>query len=293
MFGFFKKFLSPFAKKIRAIFSGAPDDAAFDSLEQLFYEADLGAATSAELVDKIRALYKKNPTVDTDQILSFVKEELLHGIIPYQPTQHKPHVILLVGVNGSGKTTTLAKLAAHYAKQGKKVLVAAGDTFRAAAVEQLETWAKRIGVDFVKSQPNSDPSGVAYDALSAAKSRGIDVVLIDTAGRLQTKLDLMNELAKVKRVCQKQIETAPHETLLVVDATIGQNAIDQAETFHKFTPISAIVLTKLDGSAKGGIAIAIQKKLNIPIQWVGTGEGADDLELFDPESYVNTLLGTT
>jgi fused signal recognition particle receptor len=291
MFGFFKKFLSPFAKKIRALFSKAPDEAAFEHLEQIFYEADLGAATAAELVDKIRHLYRKNPDISTDQILDFVKKELLQGLVRSRPTFHSPHVILLVGVNGSGKTTTLAKLAAHYAKQGKKVLVAAGDTFRAAAVEQLETWAKRVGVDLIKSQPNSDPSGVAFDALAAAKARGVDIVLIDTAGRLQTKTDLMHELAKVRRVCQKQISTAPHETLLVVDATIGQNAIDQAETFHKFTPITGIVLTKLDGSAKGGIAIAIQRQLKIPIQWVGTGEGAEDLEPFDPESYVDALLG--
>jgi fused signal recognition particle receptor len=292
MFGFFKKILSPFAKKIRALFSKAPDEAAFDHLEQIFYEADLGAAAAAELVDKIRALYRKNPEIQTDEILAFVKKELLQDLISHHPTYSSPHVILLVGVNGSGKTTTLAKLAAYYAKQGKKVLVAAGDTFRAAAIEQLEAWAKRIGVDLIKSQPNSDPSGVAFDALAAAKARGIDIVLIDTAGRLQTKTDLMHELAKVRRVCQKQIPTAPHETLLVVDATIGQNAIDQAKTFHQFTPITGIVLTKLDGSAKGGIAIAIQKELHIPIQWVGTGEGAQDLEPFDPETYVDALLGS-
>lgn len=291
MLGFFKKIFSPFANKIRALFSKAPDESAFDHLEQIFYEADLGAATAAELVDKIRALYRKNPKITTDQILAFVKQELLQGLVPYRPVHSLPHVILLVGVNGSGKTTTLAKLASHYTRLGKKVLVAAGDTFRAAAIEQLEAWAKRVGVDLIKSQPNSDPSGVAFDALAAAKARGIDIVLIDTAGRLQTKTDLMHELAKVRRICQKQIPTAPHETLLVVDATIGQNAIDQAQTFNQFTPITGIVLTKLDGSAKGGIAIAIQKQLNIPIQWVGTGEGAEDLEPFEPESYVDALLG--
>ena len=292
MFGFFKKLLSPLSKKIRALFSRAPDDSAFDHLEQLFYEADLGAATSAELVDKIRALYRKNPSLNTDQILSFVKQELLQGLSQSPQKLSSPHVILLVGVNGSGKTTSLAKLAAHYAAQKKKVLIAAGDTFRAAAVEQLETWAKRVGVDLIKSQPNSDPSGVAFDALAAAKARGIDIVLIDTAGRLQTKTDLMQELAKVKRVCTKQIPDAPHETLLVLDATVGQNALDQAQTFHKFTPITGIILTKLDGSAKGGIAVAIQKQLNIPIRWVGTGEGAEDLAPFEPESYVNALLGS-
>lgn len=290
MFGFLKKIASPFAKKIRALFSKQPDDAAFEHLEQIFYEADLGAEMSAELVKKIKGLYKKNLNLTTDEILAFVKEELLMGLIPYCPVQAKPLIVLLVGVNGSGKTTTLAKLASHYVREGKKVLVAAGDTFRAAAIEQLETWAKRVGVDLIKSQPNSDPSGVAFDAVAAGKARGADVVLIDTAGRLQTKTELMHELAKVRRVCQKQLPEAPHETLLVVDATIGQNAIDQAKTFHQFTPLTGIVLTKLDGSAKGGIAIAIQKQLNIPIQWVGTGEGAEDLERFDPEEYVTALL---
>lgn len=290
MFSFLKKIVSPFARKIRSLFSKAPDDTTFEHLEQIFYEADLGAEMAAQLTDKVRILYKKNANLTSDEILAFVKEELLKGLLPYRPIEAKPLVVLVVGVNGSGKTTSLAKLAAHYARKGNKVLIAAGDTFRAAAIEQLETWAKRLGVDFVKSQPNSDPSGVAFDALAAAKARGIDVVLIDTAGRLQTKTELMHELAKIRRVCQKQIPDAPHETLLVVDATIGQNAIDQAKTFHQFTPLTGIVLTKLDGSAKGGIAIAIQKQLNIPIQWVGTGESVEDLERFDPTSYINALF---
>ncbi len=293
MFGFFKKLFSPLSKKIRALFSKTPDDSAFEHLEQIFYEADLGPSTATDLVDKIRSLYKKNPEINTDQILSFVKQELLQEFPSQKPQiQGYPHVILLVGVNGSGKTTTLAKLASYYAAQKKKVLVAAGDTFRAAAVEQLQTWANRVGVDLIKSQPNSDPSGVVFDALAAAIARGVDIVLIDTAGRLQTKTDLMHELAKVRRVCQKQIPTAPHETLLVIDATVGQNALDQAKTFHQFTPISGIVLTKLDGSAKGGIAVAIQKQLNIPIRWIGTGEAEEDLAPFDAESYVDALLGS-
>ena len=192
---------------------------------------------------------------------------------------------------GSGKTTSLAKLATHYRNQGKTVLIAAGDTFRAAAVEQLETWARKGDIPLVKSQPNSDPSAVAFDAIAAAKARNLDLVLIDTAGRLQTKTDLMQELAKIRRVCQKQIPDAPHETLLVIDATIGQNALDQAKTFHQFTPITGIVLTKLDSSAKGGIALAIQKELKIPILWVGVGESETDLAPFDADSYLNALLG--
>lgn len=290
MFGFFKKIASPFAKKIRALFSKEPDDETFEHLEQLFYEADLGTEASAELVDKIRDLYRNNPKITTDEILAFVREELLKGIIFQKKDLSSPHVVLVVGVNGSGKTTTLAKLATHYINQGKKVLIAAGDTFRAAAIEQLETWANRIGAQFVKSQPNADPSSVAFDAVAAAKARGIDVVLIDTAGRLQTKTDLMHELAKIRRVCQKQLPDAPHETLFVVDATIGQNAIDQAKIFHEFTPITGIVLTKLDGSAKGGIVIAVQKQLQIPILWLGTGEGSEDFAEFDAKEYVTELL---
>lgn len=291
MFGFFKKVFSPLASKIRNLFSKSFDESTFDHLEQIFYEADLGATNSFELVEKIRSLYRKNPKMTTDEMLAYVKVELLKGMIPYTPKTFSPHVILIVGVNGSGKTTTIAKLASYYRKQGKKVLVAAADTFRAAATLQLETWAKRLGVEITNAQTGSDPSSVVFDALSAAKSRGIDVVLIDTAGRLQTKTDLMHELAKVRKVCQKQIPDAPHETLIVIDATIGQNGIDQAKTFNQYTPISGIILTKLDGSAKGGVAIAIQKQLNIPIQWVGTGEKADDFEPFDPESYINALLG--
>lgn len=291
MFGFFKKALSPFAKKIKALFSKDLNDDSFEHLEQIFYEADLGAATAIDLVDKIKGLTRKNANISTDEILAFVKRELQKVFVQKQVVFANPHVILLVGVNGSGKTTTLAKLANRFAKEGKKVLVVAGDTFRAAASDQIETWAKRIGVEVVKSQPNSDPSGVVFDALAAAKARGIDLVLIDTAGRLQTKTDLMHELAKMRRVCQKQIPEAPHETLLVVDACIGQNAIDQANTFNQFTPLTGIVLTKLDGSAKGGIAIAIQKQLQIPIQWVGVGESSQDLEPFDSENYLDSLLG--
>lgn len=297
MFGFLKKILSPFSRiksvlgtKIRALFSRAPDEHAFDELEQLFYEADLGPAMAAELVEKLRHFSKKNP--NPESILPFVKNELL-SLFPTPPPIPRscPHVILIVGVNGSGKTTSLAKLASYFRKDGKTVCIAAGDTFRAAAVEQLETWAKRVGADLIKSQSKSDPSSVVFDALTAAKARGTDVVLLDTAGRLQTKTDLMQELSKIRRVCQKVIPEAPHETLLVLDATLGQNALDQAKTFHQFTPITGIILTKLDGSAKGGIAAAIQREMKLPILWVGLGEGEEDLVPFDANSYVDALLG--
>ena len=298
MLNFFKKLISPFSKiksllgqKIRNLFSKAPDESTFENLEQLFYEADLGSLVAAELVDKlkIQARIDSNPEV----LLSLIKQELLK-IFPQPPTPNftqSPHVILMIGVNGSGKTTSLAKLASHFKKMGKTVLIAAGDTFRAAAVEQLEMWAKKLDIPLIKSQPGSDPSSVAFDALAAAKARNIEIVLIDTAGRLQTKTDLMQELAKVRRVIQKQIPTAPHETLLVLDATVGQNAIDQARIFNQFAPITGIVLTKLDGSSKGGIAVAIQKEMKIPILWIGTGEGDKDLSPFEPDTYVNALLG--
>jgi fused signal recognition particle receptor len=223
-----------------------------------------------------------------------VKEELMNvfpKIIDAKISTASPHVILIVGVNGSGKTTSIAKLAHYYRAEGKSVLIAAGDTFRAAAIEQLETWGQRVGVPVIKSKPNGDPSAVAFDAIASAKAKSIDIVLIDTAGRLQTKTDLMQELAKVRRVCQKQIPDAPHETLLILDATVGQNALDAARVFHQFTPITGIVLTKLDGSAKGGIAVAIQKELKIPIRWIGLGEKESDLAFFDVEHYINALLG--
>jgi fused signal recognition particle receptor len=291
MFSFFRKIKSYLSTKISQLFSKGYNEQAFEELEKLFYEADFGAQTAAELVDLVRGFVRKKPDAKTEDLLAFVKQELLKILSPPPSVSHQhPHVILVVGVNGSGKTTSLAKLAALYQKQGKKVLVAAGDTFRAAAVEQLDTWAKRCGVDLVKAKPQSDPSGVVFDALSAALARKVDIVLIDTAGRLQNKTDLMHELAKVRKVCQKQIPDAPHETLLVLDGTVGQNAIDQAKTFHEFTPLTGIVLTKLDGSAKGGIAIAIHKQLKIPIRWVGTGEGSEDLAPFDPSRYVDALL---
>ncbi len=279
---------SGLGSKIQALFSRGVDESTYTHLEQLLYEADLGPSIAVDLVEKLRIFLRKKTVEDA---LGFLKEELAKFFTPSLPVEmHSPHVILVVGVNGSGKTTSIAKLSLHYKKMGKKVLIAAGDTFRAAAVEQLQTWADKIDVPLVKSTQGGDASAVAFDALKAATARGIDVVLIDTAGRLQNKEDLMQELAKIRRVLQKQMPDSPHETLLVLDATTGQNAIDQATTFHKFCPITGIVLTKLDGSAKGGIAVPIQKELGIPICWVGLGEGEDDLIPFDLNSYLDALL---
>ena len=274
-------------QKFRELFKGKVDEEKLEKLEQLFYEADLGVQTSAKLTDQVRKLYQKNPKISVDEILKEIKSELLSEFktIPVASDEKaKPHVILIVGVNGNGKTTSIAKLAHYYKSQGKSVLVAAGDTFRAAAIDQLAMWASRIGIEIVKAKPGADPASVAYDAVEAAKSRSIDIVLIDTAGRLHTKNDLMGELEKIKRVSR------PHETLLVLDATIGQNGVEQAATFHKFTPLSGLILTKVDGTAKGGAALAIQKKLQLPIYFCGTGEKVTDFAPFNAQTYVDQLI---
>lgn len=279
-------------KQLRNLFKGNINEEMLESVEELFFEADLGARTSAELTSSVRELYKKNSKISYNEILSEIKKELTAKLsLPTaKPPQGSPHVILIVGVNGNGKTTSVAKLAHRYKSEGKSVLIAAADTFRAAAIDQLELWAKRLDMEIVKGAPGSDPAAVAFDAITAAKARGIDIVLIDTAGRLHTKEDLMGELNKVRRVCNKAMEGSPHETLLVLDATIGQNGVEQATTFHKFTPLSGLILTKLDGTAKGGTAISIQNKLQLPIQFIGTGESHQDFKPFCPEQFVNDLL---
>jgi fused signal recognition particle receptor len=303
----FQRFRSPFKKifsfltktkfsigsKLRQLFSQKEDASLFEKLEEIFYEADLGVATSADLTEKTRKYLKANTLATFDEIILFLKKELLHILTDQtHPIEMNlsPFVLLIVGANGSGKTTSIAKLAAHFEKEGKKVLIAAADTYRAAAVEQLDLLAKKAHVEIVKSKSGSDPSAVVFDALASAKARKFDLVLIDTAGRLHTKTALMQELEKIKRVCSKQIPNAPHMTLLVLDSTIGQNALDQAKTFHQFTPISGIILTKWDGSAKGGIIVAIKKELNLPTFWIGVGEGLDDLIPFDAEEFADALF---
>lgn len=282
------------SQRIKALFKGPRDETIFEELEKILYEADLGSTLAAELVEKVRRLLKQKPDASMEEILDCFKKEALLILnkesIPTPKTENEPQVILIVGVNGSGKTTSIAKLANALQKEGKKVLLAAGDTFRAAAIDQLALWADQISVDMIKSKPGSDPSAVAFDALTAAKARGCDVVLIDTAGRLQNKEDLMQELEKIRRVCKKVIPSSPHETLLVLDATSGQNAVDQAAIFHKHTPLTGIVLAKLDGTAKGGVILPIYSKLKIPVKWIGVGEKVDDFLPFDPEAYVNALF---
>lgn len=282
--------------KIRALFSQQIDEATLEKLEQLFYESDLGIKTAEELTARVKELYRQNPKIDSEGLIMALKKELTSligshsGSLKELQNAEAPLVILIVGVNGNGKTTTVAKLAKYYQNLNKKVLIAGADTFRAAAMEQLELWAKKIDVEIVKGNPKSDPSSVVFDAITAAKARQSDVVIIDTAGRLHTKTPLMQELQKIKKTCHKVHGNSPHETLLVLDATTGQNAIDQAKTFHQFTPITGLILTKLDGTAKGGIVISIQRELGIPVKFIGVGEGIEDLDTFQPEAFINTLF---
>jgi fused signal recognition particle receptor len=282
--------------KLRSLFKGKIDENTLEKLEQLLYEADLGVQTAQELTNKIRERLRTQPSIESEALIEEIRQQILQMVSQQSPDlkeisqDNVPMVILIVGVNGNGKTTSVAKLARRYQEAGKSVLIAAGDTFRAAAIEQLEIWAKRLNVEIVKGNPKSDPAAVVFDAVTAAKARNLDVVIIDTAGRLHTKTHLMQELEKIKRSCRKVSPEAPHETLLVLDATTGQNAIDQAKTFHQFTPISGLILTKLDGTAKGGIVVAIERQLGIPVKFIGVGEGLDDFEPFQPESFVSALF---
>ena len=287
---------SLFGDKIKSLFQGKIDENTLEQLEQLLYEADFGVQTARELTHKVRELHLANPSFKTSDYIAALQSYLISllgqhpaGLVEV-PSNLLPMVILIVGVNGNGKTTSVAKLAHLLIKANKKVLIAAADTFRAAAIEQLETWAQRLQIDIVKGSPKSDPAAVAFDAVQAAKARHCDVVIVDTAGRLHTKTHLMQELEKIKRSCHKASSSGPHETLLVLDATTGQNAIDQAKHFHKFTPLTGIILTKLDGTAKGGIVIAIQRELGLPIKFIGTGEQVDDLQPFDPQNFVSNLF---
>lgn len=285
-----------FGDKLRALFQGPLDEKMLDTLEELLFEADFGVQQAADLATKVRTYLRRNPKADADSVIAFMKAELISALssancaLAFSPSPTLPTVIMIVGANGNGKTTTIAKLAHRFGQEGKKVLLAAADTFRAGAQEQLGIWAERLGVHLVSGAYKSDPAAVVFDACQAAIARNIDVVLIDTAGRLENKTHLMKELEKIRRSSSRHIEGAPHETLLVLDATMGQNALVQAESFHGHTPLSGLVLTKLDGTAKGGAAIAIQHAINIPIKFLAVGEGVEDLVPFEAASFVDALL---
>jgi fused signal recognition particle receptor len=273
------------------------DEEFFEELEEILIAADVGVTTVMELIDELKMEVKRRNIQDTKEMQGVISEKLveIYRGDDNQPTslnmqENGLTVILFVGVNGVGKTTTIGKLAHKLKSEGKSVLLAAGDTFRAGAIEQLEVWGERVGVEVIKQSAGSDPAAVMYDAIQAAKARNVDVLLCDTAGRLQNKVNLMKELEKVKRVIEREIPGAPHEVLLVLDATTGQNAMNQAKTFKEVTNVTGIVLTKLDGTAKGGIVLAIRNELNIPVKFVGLGEKVDDLQEFDPEQYVYGLF---
>ena len=273
------------------------DEDFFEELEEILIGADVGFDTVMTLIDELKKEVKKKNIQDPKEVQDVIIEKLIaiyesgeQSSTELDIQENELTVILFVGVNGVGKTTTIGKLASKFKNEGKKVLMAAGDTFRAGAIEQLEVWGERVGVDVIKQSAGSDPAAVMFDAIQAAKSRKADILLCDTAGRLQNKVNLMKELEKVKRVIEREISGAPHEVLLVLDATTGQNAMVQAKTFKEATNVTGIVLTKLDGTAKGGIVLAIRNELDIPVKFVGLGEKMDDLQVFDAEKYVYGLF---
>jgi fused signal recognition particle receptor len=276
------------------------DESFFNDLEEILIGADVGVGMTSELISRLKERVKIEKLSQSEELKFALKDELekilkssfdSQNFDPFSiPEDRKPFVIMIVGVNGVGKTTTVGKLAYNFKSRGKKVLIGAGDTFRAAANEQLEIWAKRAGVDIIQQQKGSDPGAVAFDTVKSALANDIDVVLIDTAGRLHTKTNLMEELKKVKRVIQKLIPRAPDEIWLVLDATIGQNSIQQARQFHQALGITGLIITKLDGTAKGGVVFAIANELKIPVKFIGVGESIDDLQPFDPESFIDALF---
>lgn len=285
---------SAFFGKVEGIFSSRlMSDDAIEQFEELLISSDVGVKATHDIIHTLRTRAAKGEIRSYEDFTAFLKSYLKEMLGPPQPFvlyQERPFVVLCLGVNGVGKTTTIGKIASRLVSQGNSVVLAAGDTFRAAAIEQLEIWAKRTGAQIVKHQQNSDPAAVAFDAVEAARARNIDCVLIDTAGRLHTKTPLMDELKKVKRVVAKAMKDAPHETILVIDATTGQNALRQAHMFHDAVGVTAVALTKLDGTSKGGIVFAIKKELNLPVRLVGVGEGVDDLIDFDPGDFVDALF---
>lgn len=305
--GFFEKLKSSLSKtrenltaKIEKLIIGYADidDKFLDELEETLILSDVGMATTEKLMAAVKKGIRKKLINSPEDLRPFLQKEISNILSQddeeqgsqLSPDNTKPYVILVIGVNGAGKTTTIGKLSAYYREQGKSVMLAAADTFRAAAIDQLEIWAERTGASIVKHDEGSDPSSVALDAARASKSRNIDVLIVDTAGRLQNRYNLMEELKKINRVVGKGVHGAPHETLLVLDAATGQNALSQAELFSKSAPITGLVLTKLDGTAKGGVIIGIKSELSIPVKWVGVGEGVNDLRPFNSDDFAAALF---
>lgn len=290
-------FFSRLAKAILG--KSTVDEEVLDNLEEILIQADVGVETTVRIINRIEARIARDKYVGTDQLNRVLQEEITDLLAETDSSQHKnfqldnlpkPYVIMVVGVNGVGKTTTIGKLAWQFKQGGKKVLLGAADTFRAAAVDQLTIWSQRVGVPLVSQGMNADPASVAFDTLKSAVAQGSDVVIIDTAGRLHTKIGLMNELSKIRNVMQKVIPDAPHEVLLVLDASTGQNAIEQAKHFTKATEVNALALTKLDGTAKGGVVIGISDQFNIPVKYIGVGEKMEDLQLFNRSEFVSSLF---
>jgi len=286
-------------QKIREVIRMRPklDEETLEEIEEILIQADVGGGPTLRIIDQLRERIESGEPVEDPEtaVQEFLEEEIRKILQPEESAPPsaitaKPHVILIVGVNGVGKTTTIGKMAHKFNREGKKVILAAGDTFRAAAIDQLDIWAERSGADIVSHQPGADAASVAFDAIQAAQARDADIVLIDTAGRLHTKINLMEEVKKIRRVVDKAMPGAPHETLLVLDATTGQNAVTQAKQFHNTVELSGLVLAKLDGTAKGGVVIAIADELDLPVRFVGLGEGLEDLDDFDPETFVKALF---
>ncbi|MCL1938671.1 MAG: signal recognition particle-docking protein FtsY [Candidatus Azobacteroides sp.] len=290
-----------FAKVTRAIAGKSKvDEEVLDNLEEVLVSSDVGVETTLKIIQRIEQRIARDKYLNAGELTNILREEIasllqdndVEELEDFEvPGGVKPYVIMVVGVNGVGKTTTIGKLAYHFKKAGKKVYLGAADTFRAAAVEQLSIWSERVGVSIVKQKMGSDPASVAYDTLMAAVAHDADVVIIDTAGRLHNKINLMNELTKIKNVMKKVVPNAPHEVLLILDGSTGQNAYNQAKEFSKATEITALAITKLDGTAKGGVVIGISDQLHIPVKYIGIGEGLEDLQIFRKKEFVNSLFG--
>ena len=290
--GFFQRLSRTIAGKSRI------DDSVLDAIEEALVASDIGVETTLKIVDSLEARVERDKYLTYDELVEFLREEIgilldVDGAAPAEEPldlSKKPLVVMVVGVNGVGKTTTIGKLAARYKAMGKKVMIGAADTFRAAAVEQLEIWAGRAGVSIVKQGMGSDPASVAFDTVKSAVAKDMDVVLIDTAGRLHNRTDLMNELTKIRNVMRKVVPDAPHEVLLVLDASTGQNAYQQAREFSRATDITSLAITKLDGTAKGGVVIGIVDQLKVPVKFIGVGEGVEDLKVFDRKEFVSYIF---